>query len=368
MNFHFWVKDFLSRRAVGPVGKTALAPLLVLSKAYGEIQTARRWAYRVGLKKSYRPRVPVISIGNITVGGTGKTPCVEAVCRIILKAGKKPAILTRGYGGKFKGNYAIVSDGDKILLTPSEAGDEPVLLANALPGVPVLVGADRKTTAKLAVEKFGVGALLLDDGFQHLRLARDLDIITMDATNPFANGHCLPRGFLREKLQALTAANLILLTHADKIDDGKIEILKKKIQKLSGQTPILKTRHKPTGCIDVKTGETKGLQALKELKVLAFAGIGNPEIFFQSLKELGATVLQSEPFPDHHVYKQHEIKKLDDWADLMNADALTTTEKDRARLTSFPPTAKPILSLCMELDIMEQGDLFDEIIQKIIGC
>lgn len=351
------------------MGKTALAPLLVLSKAYGEVQSARRWAYRVGLKEAHRPGAPVISIGNITVGGTGKTPCVEMVCQKILAAGGSPAVLSRGYGGKSKTRAAVVSDGEKVLMTPDEAGDEPVLLATALPGVPVLIGGDRRAAADLAMKQFKVDVLVLDDGFQHLRLARDLNIITMDATNPFANGHCLPRGFLREKLSALSAADVVLLTRSDKTDPAEIQALKAEISRISRKTiPVLAASHNPTCLIEASSGSCEDLKILKGMKALAFAGIGNHEAFFKDLKILGAKLLQSEPFPDHHRYKQDELKKLDDWAELMNADAMLTTEKDLVRLKPFLPTRKKLLALRIELKILGQEELLDEMIRKAGSC
>lgn len=358
MGIYFLVKDLLSRPAVGPGARLVLLPLTVAGWLYGWLATARRWAYRHGVFRAYRAPVPVLSVGNVTVGGTGKTPCVDAVCRILLEAGLKPAVLSRGYGGKIPGPWAAVSDGLEVLLNPEQAGDEPVLLARRLPGVPVLVGRDRRVTAREAVARFGAEVLVLDDGLQHLRLARDLDIVAVDVTNPWGNGHCLPRGLLREPLEALAAADLVLLTRAGRAEPGRVEAVSRVVRRFSREAPVLPSTHASARIVDLHGGETQPTQILAGLKVLAFAGIANPSAFFQDLEALGARVVEAVPFADHHAYTAADVKKLAEWAGLVNAQAAITTEKDGVRLAPFLPLALPTLALGIELEVLDGQEVF----------
>ncbi len=345
MGLYFWVKDLLSRPALGWVSRLGLGPLAAAAWVYGRVQAVRRWAYRRRLLPSWRAGAPVISVGNILVGGTGKTPCVEAVCRMLLDAGRRPAVISRGYGGRFDGPWAAVSDGDRVLMDPVDAGDEPVLLAARLPGVPVLVGRDRRKPARAAVDRYGADVLVLDDGFQHLRLRRDLDIVTVDVRNPLGNGHCLPRGLLREGPAALADADVVLLTRTRGVDPARIAAVRADLSRYADGAPILCTGHVPVGLVDPASGETRPLRDLSGRKVLAFAGIGYPEPFFRELEALGARVLEAVPFPDHHPYTRADLEQLDRWAGLMNAQVLVTTEKDAVRLAPLLPCRVPVLAL-----------------------
>lgn len=367
MNLYFFVRDLLSRPVMSVPSRLLLAPLTLVAWLYGRLLGARRWAYRSGALKGYRAGVPVISVGNITVGGTGKTPCVETVCRILLAEGVRPAILSRGYGGDLRDGWGVVSDGKEVSLDFRVAGDEPVLLAKKLPGVPVLVGADRRVTARAAVERYGAQALVLDDGFQHLKLARDLDIVNVDVRNPLGNGRCLPRGLLRERPQALRAAQLILLTRVNPGELGRAESLKAKIRPYNGRAPVLAARHAPVSLLDLNRGERHPLGELKGMKILAFAGIGNPGAFFQELGILGARVLEAIPFPDHRTYARGDMSKLQEWGRLMRAEALVTTEKDAVRLAPLLPLETPLFALTIELDFLEGGETFREAVLGGVG-
>lgn len=358
MNPYFWVKDYLSRPSVGLVAGLLALPLTVLAWAYGKVLDLRRWAYGRGYLRSYRAGVPVISVGNLTAGGTGKTPCVETVCRLILAEGRRPAVLSRGYRGHLKEPWGVVSDGQHLRLGPEEAGDEPVLLAQRLPGVPVLVGRDRRRTARAAVDDHGAQVLVLDDGFQHLRLARDLDIITLDARHPFGNGHCFPRGLLRETPRALGDAGLVLLTRTRRANARRVESVRQAVHCHNPGIPVLPTRHVPLGVVNLETHELHPLSTLQGLKVLAFAGIGTPEAFFRELEDLGARVLEAVPFPDHHSYDRASLSQLENWARLMNGVALATTEKDAVRLSAFLPLAVPVYALRIEMKVLEREELF----------
>jgi len=364
MGLYFWVRDLLSHRAVGWVSAALFLPLSVPAWLYGRAQALRRWAYRRGLLRSEHPGVPVVSVGNIAAGGTGKTPCVETICRLFLGAGVRPAVLSRGYKGSLRGGVGVVSDGEEVRLQPEEAGDEPVLLARRLPGVPVLVGRDRRVTGRLAVEQFGAQVLVLDDGFQHLRLARDLDVVLLDARHPFGNGHCFPRGLLRETPRALAEADLVLLTRTRRSDSQQTEAVRGAVRRHNPSVPVLPTAHAPLALVDVASGEAGGLERLAGLKVLAFAGIGTPEAFFRELGELGAKVLEAVPFPDHHRYARPDLDQLEHWAGLMNAQALVTTEKDGVRLLEHLPLRLPVLALRIEMSVLDHPEDFR---QQILG-
>ncbi len=357
MGLYFWVKDILSRPAVGTVSRLLAAPLSGAGWAYGQAQALRRWAYRRGWLRSEHPGVPVVSVGNITLGGTGKTPCVERICRALQAMGRRPAVLSRGYGGSASRTGAVVGDGRRVLADWTVAGDEPVLLARRLSGVPVLVGRDRRRTARRAVQELGADALVLDDGFQHLRLARDLDVVTIDARNPFGNGACLPRGLLREGLRALADAGIVVLTRTRGLPESRIAALMETVDRYAPGVPVLTAVHRPAGWIAPDGGRMLEVGALRGEKVLAFAGIGNPEAFFEDLEALGLRVVDSVPFPDHHRFAAEDLERLAEWGRLVNASALVTTEKDLVRLPPERPADIPWLALRIELELRPEGML-----------
>jgi tetraacyldisaccharide 4'-kinase len=232
--------------------------------------------------------------------------------------------------------------------------------------VAVLVGPDRRITAREAVNRCGAQALVLDDGFQHLRLARDLDIVTVDVRNPLGNGHCLPRGLLREPPRALRDAGLVLLTRASRSDPGRVDSLRARIGRYGARAPVLAASHSAVKLSDLSRGSRRPVEDLQDLKILAFAGIGNPQAFFQDLAGLGSRVLDAVPFPDHHVYTRESLDRLLKWARLMNADALVTTEKDAVRLAPFLPVEETLLALGIELELLEGEDLFREAVLRAV--
>lgn len=351
MGVRFWVRRILHRRDSIGVGKVVLLPLALAGRAYGSLMTARRALYRSGFFHSTYAGVPTVCVGNVTVGGTGKTPLVAEVCRILQELGAHPAVLTRGYRGRLKGRIAAVSDGRHVLLDPATAGDEPVLLAERLRNVPVMAGADRRLSSAEAVRRFGVDVLVMDDGFQHLRLKRDLNIVVVDATRPFGNRHCLPRGTLREPLAALADAHLFVLSRTDLVDAERKVRLKEELAALNPRAPILETVHAPDVMRDPATGELRGTDWLRGRKVIGFAGIGNPEAFFGELSRLGATLVETVPFPDHHPYTIADVARLAKWAGLTNAEALVTTEKDGMRLRPFLPLPVPVWTVGIQMDL-----------------
>lgn len=351
MGVRFWVRRILHRRDSIGAGKVVLLPLALLGKAYGSLMTTRRALYRSGFFPSVHAGVPTVCVGNVTVGGTGKTPLVAEICRILQELGARPAVLTRGYRGRLRGRIAAVSDGTRVLLDPATAGDEPVLLAERLRNVPVMAGADRRLSSAEAIRRFGVNVLVMDDGFQHLRLRRDLNIVVVDATRPFGNTHCLPRGTLREPLAALADAHLFVLSRTDLVDAERKVRLKEELAALNPSAPIIETVHAPDVMRDPATGELRETAWLRGRKVVGFAGIGNPEAFFGELSRLGATVVETVAFPDHHPYSAADVARLAKWAGLTNAEALVTTEKDGMRLRPFLPLPVPVWTVGIQMDL-----------------
>lgn len=367
MTAYFAVRDLLSRPAVGSGARALLAPLAAAGWLYAVGASLRRAAYRRGILRSHRAGVPVISVGNVTAGGTGKTPCVQAVCRLLQEAGLRPAILSRGYGGRLPGPWAVVSDGESVLLSSEAAGDEPELLARSLPGVPVLVGADRRTTAREARSRFDAEVLVLDDGFQHRRLARDLDLVAVDATNPWGNGRCLPGGLLREPLSALGEADAVLLTRAGRAPPHRLDAIERALRRKGLRAPVVRATHAPAGVVDLGSGDRLPVEELAGLKVLAFAGIANPAAFFSDLQGLGARVVEGVPYPDHHRFSRADVEKLLEWARLTNAEAVVTTEKDAVRLAAYLPLPVRLLALRIEFRLLSGEPVFRRLVLEAVG-
>jgi len=298
----------------------------------------------------------VVSVGNITVGGTGKTPTVIHLATLLREKGRRPAVLSRGYGGRTKAAVNVVSDGNRILLGWREAGDEPVLIARCLPGVPVLTGPKRLLTGQAAIGRFGADILILDDAFQHRALYRDLDIVLIDAARPFGNGRLFPAGPLREPADSLVRADLLIRTGSGS-DQPPSEL---------AERPSFRGFHRPLGIVEGGTGTLLPTASLQGQKVCAFAGIGRPEAFRKSLSELGAEVVFFQAFADHHPYHGSEIDSLRRLAAKTGADRLITTEKDGIRLTDFPDFLTEISLLRIGMEI-SPGDSFAELILSRLG-
>lgn len=322
--------------------------LLLLSALYGLAVTLRHGLYRVHVFKTRRLPLRVISVGNITLGGTGKTPAVIAIAKLLLKQGQHPAVLSRGYGRERESDLLVVSDGSMSDIDAAQGGDEPLLIASKAPGVPVVVGADRYRAGRLAIERFRPDVLVLDDGFQHIRLARDVNIALLDAADPFGSGRLFPAGILREPLSALKRADIVLLTGADRAKDT--ERLKEVIGRHTA-APIFTWRRSPVDLVDVMTGKARPLSSLRGERVLAFSGIARPASFFSLLRELGAVVRTELAYPDHYQYKDSDLDVIArKTADVM-AGTIITTEKDAIRLKALRPEG--IWSLRIEQQVVE---------------
>lgn len=314
--------------------------LLPLSAVYGVVTRARLTAYRRGWLATSKLPVPVISVGNLTTGGTGKTPFVEWVCRAASankgeSAPKRVGVLTRGYGRENPKSQVVVSNGTELLASEQEAGDEALLLARNLLGIAAVVcNPNRVAAGEWAIENLNTEVFVLDDGFQHLRLARDLDIVIIDATNPWGvgGGSLLPYGRLREPRTGLSRADCVVITRMDQLDDHSA--LEKEIAQLAGAVPVFSSRMVTTAIRELG-GEVADRKALASQPLAAFCGVGNPESFFDKLRRDGFTLALTRPFADHHRYKQSELKALAQEAKARGAKGLITTAKDAIKLESL---------------------------------
>ncbi|HEV8431603.1 MAG TPA: tetraacyldisaccharide 4'-kinase [Pyrinomonadaceae bacterium] len=302
-----------------------------LSLLYGAVTRTRLSLYRRGTFHTTKLDRPVISIGNITTGGTGKTPLVEYVVRTLAAQGKKVCILTRGYGRKDPHLQVIVSDGYGVLASPSEAGDEPFLLATKLTGLAAVISsADRIAAGQEAIKDFGSDCFVLDDGFQHLRLARDLNIVTIDATNPWGGGRLLPHGRLRESIEGLSRADCVVLTRCDQVE--RFGALREEVERLTSKRPVFESRMRMVRVTPLKNGgETLAAPA----RVAAFCAVGNPSSFFAGLRQAGFELAVEKAFPDHHVFTQDELDSISRSAREVGADVLVTTAKDAVKLRAL---------------------------------
>lgn len=316
-----------------------------LSLLYGLVVRIRNWMYDRGILRSRRLNAKVISIGNITVGGTGKTPFVQLVARYFLKKGVPVAVLSRGYGGKGKG-LRLVSDGKSVLSNAHLAGDEPILTAKLLPGVPVAVSPDRIQSGEFAVRKFGSRVLVLDDAYQHRRVKRDCNIVLMNAEHPFGNGWLLPAGPLREPRSSLKRADVVVMTGSD---NRIVKIRTAEISKWT-KAPVLLARRRPTAWIRHGKNRIFDLGKFKGQSVLAFAGIGNPKSFHQTVSETGAVITRFIPFPDHYDYQTKDLDGIAKIADELKVRAVVTTEKDGVRIGSWKGKI-PLYCLRIEMEL-----------------
>lgn len=350
--------------------------LLVLLKGisffFRNVVLSRLFLYDVGIFRRYPLGCQVISVGNITAGGTGKTPVVEIFARELQKSGRKVAILSRGYRKRelpwyqrlFRENLEpprVVSDGKRLLLDSEMGGDEPYMLASNLPGVVVLVDKNRVKSGRFAVKRFGCDTLILDDGFQYLKLRHRLEIVLVDKTNPFGNQNMLPRGTLREPIRNLKRADFIFITKSD----GNAGELRAKIRELNPRAEIIECCHKPRYLQNVYTAEHIPLSWLEGRTVTSLSGIAVPQSFENSLRAMGAKVIHCERYADHHRYNAQEIIDAVNRAADLNADALLTTEKDAVRFPLLETTPVPVFYLRVNIELMSGAENFHEAVEHI---
>ncbi len=320
--------------------------LHIVSIMYGFLHTSRKGLYQIGFFRSTSLPVPVISVGNLTMGGTGKTPIVEMFARKIAKKGLTTAILARGYG--------------KI----DPAHDDENLLFD-IDHVVRLTGADRVKSAKLALEEYRAQTIILDDGFQHFRIERDLDILVVDCLDPFGGDQLLPRGGLRESPSQAERADLVILTRTDQVDKTTLHNLKSRLTDLSQGKPIVETVHQPTHLRSLGNKQKQDLEWLRGKKINAFCGLGNPEGFRKTLEALGADICLFRAFPDHHPYTRTDIERLNLEAQEFMADFLVTTEKDSLKLHQ-EGIEKPVYILRIDIEVTRGEDHLERALTKSV--
>ena len=349
-----------------------LACLKGFSCLYAAAVGLRYFLYRLGLIRRSPLGVQVISIGNVTAGGTGKTPVTEIFARTLAAEGRKVAILSRGYRRKEAPWWQrlftqiiepplVVSDGKRVLLDSSVGGDEPYMLASNLPGVSVIVDRNRVKAGRYAVNRLGCDTIILDDGFQYQKLKHSIEVVLVDATNPFGNGNMLPRGILREPVRNLKRADIIFLTKCR----GDVSEVKDEIRKHNSTADIVECTHAPKLLKDVWSREEIPLEWLAGKTVCTLSGIASPKGFENSLRNLGAKVVWCERYADHHRYDASEVLyALNRTAD-MGADALVTTEKDAVRFPRLETSPVKGLYLRIAIEILAGGENFTQIINRI---
>ena len=320
-----------------------------IAALYGAVVRLRGWGYSAGVLRTDRLRAPVISIGNLTMGGTGKTPTTIALGKRLLDSGQRVAVLSRGYKGEHSGGPLLVSDGQRIHATAHEAGDEALVIARNLPRALVAVARKRAQAGVFLEEHFGVDIHLLDDGFQHMQLHRDLNLLVVDATNPFGGG-LPPRGRLREPLDAIRRADAVILSRTQAGHD--YDQLVEKIRRYKPGIPNLLTHQRLVSLRKLGEEEELPLETLHGLEVAAFAGIGNPSQFLTTLRQAGIQVVHFSSFPDHHRYQALDYHRLAHECEKRNVNVLITTEKDAEKLsvTDFAPRKVFAAKLTFEFD------------------
>jgi tetraacyldisaccharide 4'-kinase len=341
--------------------KVLLLPLHLLSLPYGGAVRARALFYSLGLWNPKRLPCPVISVGNITVGGTGKTPLVMALAKGLMDRGIPVAILSRGYRRE-KVSGPLVSDGQIVFLSPEESGDEPFLMANVLKGIPVFVGKDRFVNGQIALKRFNVQGVLLDDGYQHLRLYRDLNILLIDSQIGFGDHHLLPRGILREPLSHLRRAHLFLLTKVEHPETcGRLKAI---LREIHPSSQVFHSHYEPLGLIGPEE-EWEELHSLKGKKVLALSGIANPSYFSFLLKKCGMEIVREMIFPDHHFYTTKDLASIEEKG--KGVDWVVTTEKDMLKLRKFNIDYLPIRALRIKVKIWEEEEFYKKVMQIFLS-
>ena len=353
--------------------------LYSLSKVFTVAVKTRRFLYNFRILRDSTLGVQVIAIGNLTAGGTGKTPVVEKFARELQDAGRKVAILSRGYRSKPPPLYErlinkmllreditppkVVSDGKSLLLDSESAGDEPYMLASNLRDVVVLVDKDRVKAGRFAIDKYSCDTLLLDDGFQYWKLkGRRQDVVLIDRQQPFGNnGKLLPRGTLREPPSHLSRANIIFITKSD----GNTEELRGTIAKYNPEASVIECVHSPLYFEDVFTGEREGLDFLNGKKVAALSGIALPASFEESLMDLGADLVYTKRFVDHHRFSQQEVLNVINRGKTRQADFIVTTQKDAVRFPKIDRRDLPIYFMRVEIKILKGAKNFQDCVRQI---
>ncbi|MGQ9920343.1 MAG: tetraacyldisaccharide 4'-kinase [Desulfobacca sp.] len=349
----WWQSAFRSLQgdAEAPPGIVLRGVAAFLAGLYGLGSRSRRALYDRGWLGRQRLPVPVLSIGNLVVGGTGKTPFTAFLARRYQAAGCRVAIVSRGYGGRATGTQ-LISDGQRLWLRPPQAGDEAYLLAQKLPGIPVVTGADRYQAGMRAWEALQPDLLLLDDGFQHFQLHRDLDVVLLDAGRPFGNGCLLPRGPLREPVSTLKRPLLLVLSRYDS-DNARHHQTWRELQEAFPAAVVLRAAFTLGRPQAFPEGRRLTLRALASQKLAALAGLARPERFAADLRQAGLQIDHLFAFPDHHAFTAREVAAIRAAAIRLGIEGLLTTEKDWVRLASQWTPALPLYVVPLEVSLLD---------------
>lgn len=343
------LSDLLSGRKRGIVAALSRGLLSAGSLGYGLGARIRNAAYNRGWKRTERASIPVVSLGNLTTGGTGKTPFAAFVARWFRERGVRVCLISRGYGADSGGT-----------------NDEALVLDALCPDVPHLQNPDRVAAARVAVEELDSQLLLLDDGFQHRRLARDLDIVLIDATNPWGFGHVLPRGLLREPVSALARADLVVITRVDQAAAENVVAIRQAVERILPKGDIAEVTFPPVRLIG-SGGRAAALDSLAGSRVAAFCGIGNPAAFRTTLEGLGWTVADFQAFPDHHNYSRADVEELERWCSGLNINAVVSTQKDFVKIASEQLGNHPLWALEIGTHVVAGAELLNARLTDILN-
>ncbi len=378
-NLEQFFLEVISGRRRGLLARILTDLLFISSRFYRMAVQFRLWMYDKRVIRNHALGCLVVSIGNLSCGGTGKTPVVEVFARSLSSRGRKVAILSRGYRSKkrsFREKLAhifrhrkietppkVVSDGRNLLLNSEYAGDEPYMLASNLHDVAVVVDKDRVKSGIYAIDNFQSDVIILDDGFQYLMMKPHINIVLVDATDPFGNGHVLPRGILREPIKNIRRADYIFLTKSD--GSHKISHLKRFIRRHTRRAEIIECCHKPQYLVRFGSNEKLPLSALRGMKAAALSAIARPDSFERFLEDFGAQLVLKDHFADHHRYTQQEIIDFVNQAKAAGAEMIVTTEKDAVRIPRLDRCDVPICYLRIQIDILSGQESFDQCISRI---
>ncbi|HEY0840681.1 MAG TPA: tetraacyldisaccharide 4'-kinase [Vulgatibacter sp.] len=344
--------------------KLLLSPLAPPSQLFGAAAAARRRLYESGILRQEEAPLPLVSVGNLAVGGAGKTPVVMELAKRLQTAGRKVAVLAAGYRGEGKG-ARVVSRGEGLLLDAKDAGDEPVLIAKRCPGVQVLVGPSRAELARIAARHLRADVALLDDGFQHLGVARDLDIVVLDGASPFGNGRLLPRGPLRELPEALERADLCWISKVDEGDPAEIEAAEAVARRFTGRS-VVRSRYRVSTILSGDLSSEEPAQSLAGKQVLLLAGLARPDSFRRTLTRIGARVVGDALFADHHAFTRRELETVLSRARARGAELVCATEKDAVRIPPELRGHERLRVVRIETEIVKGEALLDECLSRAL--
>lgn len=344
----YWTKCVKNNK-----NKIFLSFLSLVSYAYRAIMLRRRNKILALPKKKFN--IKVVGVGNIVLGGTGKTPLVIWLAKKNKDLGLKVGIVFRGYAGEARGTL-VVSDGKNVLSSPYVAGDEAYLVSKKVPGAVVIVDRIKERAIEFLQNKYQCDMVILDDSFQYWSIEKDLDIVTIDAINPWGSGYIFPRGFLREPKESLLRANMVVISRFDLIENSDLVALTKEIKHINPSVKIMMMKYAPKKLVDMSLYKDCNINILKGKRVCAFCGIGNPDSFFLTCKSLGINIVCSETFSDHARYDQEDVLELFNRVKKFNVDAFLTTEKDIVKFSFLKGVNFSLYALSIEAELFSEGD------------